>query len=86
MLYFYRSIYSSDRGRNLFATLSVSPSRPLLSAALQIFQQEVESIKTVRGLVPNFICYPLQRNALAAMKQRGGNALGIDHDEPLFSE
>ncbi|KAF4258360.1 hypothetical protein KXW98_004367 [Aspergillus fumigatus] len=70
--------------KNLFATLSVSPSRPLLSAALQIFQQEVESIKTVRGLVPNFICYPLQRNALAAMKQRGGNALGIDRDEPLF--
>jgi hypothetical protein len=70
----------------LFATLSVSPSRPLLSQGLRIFQREVEAIKAVPGLVPNFICYPLQRNAIAAMKQRGGNALGIDRDDPLFSK
>ncbi|EYE99687.1 FAD-binding oxidoreductase [Aspergillus ruber CBS 135680] len=70
--------------RNLFATLSISPSRSLLSQGLQIFQQEVEALRTVSGLVPNFICYPLQSNAIAAMKQRGGNALGIERDEPLF--
>ncbi|KAJ5084633.1 hypothetical protein NUU61_009212 [Penicillium alfredii] len=50
-----------------------------------IFKQEVEAIQTVPGLVPNFICYPLQRNAIAAMKQRRGNALGIERDEPLLS-
>ncbi|KAJ5504756.1 FAD linked oxidase N-terminal [Penicillium fimorum] len=72
--------------RNLFATLTVSPSRSLLSRALQIFQQEVESIKSVPGLDTNLISYPIQRNAIAAMKNRGGNALGIDleRDEPLF--
>ncbi|KAJ5578450.1 FAD-binding domain-containing protein [Penicillium hispanicum] len=70
--------------RHLFATLSVAPSRPLLSQGLQIFQEEVEPIKNVPGLVPNFICYPMQSNAIVAMKQRGGNALGIDRDEPLF--
>ncbi|KAJ5822832.1 FAD linked oxidase N-terminal [Penicillium robsamsonii] len=72
--------------RNLFATLTVSPSRSLLSRALQIFQQEVESIKSVPGLNTNLICYPIQRNVIAAMKNRGGNALGIDleRDEPLF--
>ncbi|KAJ5669171.1 FAD-binding domain-containing protein [Penicillium macrosclerotiorum] len=70
--------------RHLFATLSVAPSRALLSHGLKIFQEEVEAIKKVPGLVPNFICYPLQKNAIAAMKRRGGNALGIDRDEPLF--
>ncbi|GIJ89551.1 hypothetical protein Asppvi_008493 [Aspergillus pseudoviridinutans] len=71
--------------RNWFATLTVSPSRSLLSQALQIFSHEVEAIKSVPDLVPNFICYPLQRNAIAAMKHRGGNALGIERDEPLFT-
>jgi hypothetical protein len=56
----------------------------LLSQGLKIFQEEVEAIKNLPGLVPNFICYPIQRNAMAAMKERGGNALGIDSDEPLF--
>ncbi|KAJ5173913.1 FAD linked oxidase N-terminal [Penicillium coprophilum] len=72
--------------RNLFATLTVSPSRPLLSKALQIFRQEVEAIKSVPGISTNLICYPMQRNAIAAMKNRGGNALGIDveREEPLF--
>lgn len=69
---------------HLFATLSVAPSRALLSEGLKIFQEEVEAIKTVPGLVPNFISYPLQSNAIKAMKQRGGNALGIDRVEPLF--
>jgi hypothetical protein len=79
--------YSFLCGRNLFATLTVSPSRSFLSEGLQIFRQEVEAIKSVPGIRTNFICYPMQRNAIAAMKERGGNALGIDHerDEPLFS-
>ncbi|KAJ5655905.1 FAD-binding domain-containing protein [Penicillium longicatenatum] len=70
--------------RHLFATLTVAPSRPLLSQGLKIFQEEVEAIKYLLGLVLNFIFYPIQRNAIAAMKQRGGNALGIDRGEPLF--
>lgn len=70
--------------RHLFATLSVAPSREFFPKALKIFQEEVGAIKHVPGLVPNFISYPLQRNAIKAMKQRGGNALGIDRDEPLF--
>ncbi|KAJ6091322.1 hypothetical protein N7467_003291 [Penicillium canescens] len=70
--------------RNLFATLSVRPSRPFLTQALKIFSEEVKKIKSVKGLTPNFICYPIQKNAIKAMKQRGGNALGIDTDGPLF--
>lgn len=63
----------------------MAPSRPFLSRALEIFREEVNAIKTVSGLVPNFICYPMQRNAISAMTQRGGNALGIHTDGPLFS-
>lgn len=86
-LTFYVFIYSFLCGRNLFATLTVAPSRPLLSQGLEIFRQEVEAIKNVPGIRTNFISYPMQRTAIAAMKQRGGNALGIDleRDEPLFS-
>lgn len=71
--------------RNLFQTISVLPSRPLLSEALAIFREEIRAIQTVEGLTPNFICYPLHSNAIAEMKQRGGNALGIDQEGPLFS-
>lgn len=71
---------------NIFQTLSVLPSRELLSKAIQIFKEEVRAVRTVEGLTPNFICYPLHSNAIAKMKERGGNALGIDQDEPLFSK
>ncbi|KAF4535233.1 FAD binding domain containing protein [Lasiodiplodia theobromae] len=70
--------------RHLFDTTSSLPSRALLSQAIQIFREEITAIKTVAGLHPVLICYPIQTNAIAAMRQRGGNALGIDQDEPLF--
>ncbi|RDW67425.1 FAD-binding oxidoreductase [Aspergillus mulundensis] len=70
--------------RHLFATLTITPSRPLLTTALQIFSEEVLPITSVPGLIPNLVTYALPRNALAAMKARGGNALGIESDEPLF--
>ncbi|CEL04928.1 hypothetical protein ASPCAL06052 [Aspergillus calidoustus] len=70
--------------RHLFGTLTVSPSRVLLSQAISIFEEEVQAIKSVTGLVPNLVSYAVPRNAIAAMKQRGGNALGIEGDGPLF--
>lgn len=66
--------------------MTVSPSRLLLPQALSIFEEEVQGIKSVDGLVPNLVSYALSRNAIAAMKQRGGNALGIEGDEPLISK
>lgn len=57
----------------------------MLSAAVQIFREEVVAIKSVTGLAPNFFCYPLPAKAIEYMKRRGGNALGIESDEPLFS-
>jgi hypothetical protein len=58
----------------------------MLSQGLQIFREEVNAIKTVDGLAPNFICYPIPVNAIQYMKRRGGNALGIDQNEPLFGK
>ncbi|KIA75583.1 hypothetical protein HK57_00642 [Aspergillus ustus] len=69
--------------RHLFATLTVSPSRSFLSQAVRIFEEEVRAISSVEGLVPNLVSYALPRNAIAAMKQKGGNALGIESDGPL---
>lgn len=71
-------------GRNFFDTLSIMPSRKVLSDGLQIFREEVTAIKSVGGLTPNFICYPLPSNAIRRMNSQGGNALGIDQKEPLF--
>lgn len=51
---------------------------------LQIFREEVSAIRSVSGLAPNFICYPLPTKAMAYMQRRGGNALGINLDQPLF--
>ncbi|KAK0378252.1 FAD binding domain-containing protein [Colletotrichum limetticola] len=70
--------------RHLFGTISTLPSRALLTQAFAIFREEVSAISSVEGLAPNLICYPLSTTAIQAMKQRGGNALGIDQDEPLY--
>ena len=56
----------------------------MLSQGLQIFREEVSAIKSVAGLAPNSICYPLPTNAIEFMKRRGGNALGIGLDQLLF--
>ncbi|KAE8160390.1 hypothetical protein BDV40DRAFT_313915 [Aspergillus tamarii] len=70
--------------RHLFATLTVLPSRTLLTQAVKIFEQEIRAIKSVDGLVPNLISYAISRTAVTAMTQRGGNSLGIQGDQPLF--
>lgn len=64
----------------------MSPSQLVHSKALDIFREEVRAINTVAGLTPNFICYPIHANTIAAMSRRGGNALGIKNTgEPLIS-
>ncbi|ETS86523.1 hypothetical protein PFICI_00351 [Pestalotiopsis fici W106-1] len=70
--------------RHWFGTVSMRPSREMMSQALAIFEDEVEKIQTVTGLSANFVTYTLHPNAISKMKSRGGNALGIDQDEPLI--
>ncbi|KAI4595973.1 hypothetical protein KJ359_006265 [Pestalotiopsis sp. 9143b] len=70
--------------RHWFGTVSIRPSREMMSRAISIFEEEVQKIQTVAGLSPNFVSYTLHPNAISKMKIRGGNALGIDLDEPLI--
>lgn len=57
-----------------------------MSQAVRILNEEARAIRNVTGLAPNIVIYPLHVNAIQQMKKRGGNALGIDRDEPLFSK
>ncbi|GKT65057.1 bifunctional solanapyrone synthase [Colletotrichum tofieldiae] len=52
---------------------------------LEIFQDEVQAVRDVEGITPNFICYSLPKNSIAAMSRRGGNALGITGDQPILT-
>ncbi|KAF3018999.1 hypothetical protein E8E14_012878 [Neopestalotiopsis sp. 37M] len=70
--------------RHWFGTVSIRPSRELMSQAISIFEEEVQKIQTVAGLSANFVCYTLHPNAINTMKVRGGNALGIDQGQPLI--
>lgn len=82
-----RDLWLTASHSNLFGTLTVAPSRELLSYALAVFREEAVLVRDVEGVTPIFITYPIHKTALAAMTQRGGNALGLEsQDGPLFCE
>ncbi|KAJ4355543.1 uncharacterized protein N0V89_003560 [Didymosphaeria variabile] len=70
--------------RHLFTTITYYPSLEVSKRAVQIFREEIQSVRNVTGLVPFLIVYPIPKAAMVAMKERGGNALGIDEDSPLI--
>ncbi|KAE8382346.1 hypothetical protein BDV26DRAFT_288632 [Aspergillus bertholletiae] len=70
-------------GRNLFATVTYSPSAHLDRHIQDIMAQEIQSLRTARGFYPNLVIQPLYEAAIRAGKERGGNAAGINADGPL---
>jgi hypothetical protein len=74
------------RSRNQYSTLSFFPSKDLETDIINIFKEETQTVKSVNGIVPIMIFQPLGVNALAGMKERGGNAIGLDIDGPLTSK
>ena len=50
---------------------------------MQIMAEEIQHIKNVSGFFPNVISQAYAAGAIAAGKERGGNAYGIDIDGPL---
>lgn len=42
-------------------------------------------VKTTPGLSSSLVVQALHKNAIDAMKVRGGNALGVEADGPLMS-
>ncbi|KAL0934487.1 FAD binding domain-containing protein [Colletotrichum truncatum] len=71
--------------RHLFQTMTTFPSREWLQESLQIFREEVRAFKSVEGLNPQIITYPIPSRAIRGMTDRGGNALGLgDVPGPLL--
>ncbi|KAJ6030669.1 uncharacterized protein N7446_000269 [Penicillium canescens] len=70
-------------GRNLFATVTYSPSAELDREIQDIMVDEIQSIKGAPGFFPNLVIQPLYEGAIRAGKQRGGSAGGTEADGPL---
>lgn len=69
---------------NFFGSVTVESDARLLLAFANIFQEEVEVIKTESDLGINIVYNPITLNTLRHMKQKGGNALGLkEEDGPL---
>jgi hypothetical protein len=70
--------------RNIYATFSYTPSAALDTRLIEIFQEEVEHIKHIEGILPCLVLQPLSTNAISLMSKNGGNALGLTPaDGPL---
>lgn len=74
------------RRRRLCATVTFHPSRELHRKIIDIFTEEVQSIKATANLTTSVVGQALHINSIKAMRERGGNALGIESDGPLLSE
>lgn len=74
------------RCRRLYATVTFQPSRELHRRIIDIFSEEVEGIKATANLTTSVVAQALHVNSIKTMKERGGNALGIESDGPLLSE
>jgi hypothetical protein len=56
----------------------------VLQAALDIYTQEVDTIKNVSGIVPAMVVQPITTETIQAFSNNGGNSLDIDpSDGPL---
>lgn len=68
-------------------TASAQPTislRELLDLQINIFIEELESIKHIVGLIPSLTFQPITLNEIRNFKKNGGNALGIEEsDGPL---
>ncbi|GFF24208.1 hypothetical protein IFM58399_00576 [Aspergillus lentulus] len=75
---FARSNAPLGRSRYLFNTITHYPSPVLSKRAFHILRQEVQSVANITGFSANLISYSIPARAVSRMKERGGNALGIN--------
>ncbi|QDS68879.1 hypothetical protein FKW77_007619 [Venturia effusa] len=70
--------------RNSFGTFTYQPTEELDEAIFAIFEEGVEKIKHVPGIVALMGFQPLFKQAISKMSLRGGNSLGLkESDEGL---
>lgn len=74
------------RRRRLYATVTFNPSQELHRKIIDIYTEEIESIKSTANLSTSVVVQPLHINSIKTMKERGGNALGIESDGSLLSK
>ena len=71
--------------RETYTTATFRNSPDLQTKILELFVQEVETIKDASGLLPAVVFQPITSSQITHFRKRGGNALGIsDADAPLI--
>lgn len=74
------------RRRRLYATVTFKPSQELHRKIIDIVTEELQGIKSTANLSTSVVVQPLHINSIRTMKERGGNALGIESDGSLMSK
>ncbi|KAE9962605.1 hypothetical protein BLS_000124 [Venturia inaequalis] len=70
--------------RNTYNTFTYRPTEELDTVLLEIFQEEVEKVKHIPGILITMPLQPLSKQAISKMSLRGGNSLGLkETDGPL---
>lgn len=61
----------------------VGNSATLMADMVAIYMDEVESLKTVAGIVPSLVFQPISAGMISHFSKNGGNPLGLDGQGPL---
>jgi hypothetical protein len=70
--------------RNTYNTFTYKPTEELDTALFAIFEEGLEKVKHVPGIVAVMPIQPLSKRAISLMSLRGGNSLGLkESDGPL---
>jgi FAD/FMN-containing dehydrogenase len=67
--------------RNTYATFTYKPTPEYEEKLFQIFEEGLEKVKHVPGIVAFMPLQPLSKRAMQQMSKRGGNSLGLDGSE-----
>lgn len=71
--------------RQTYRTATFKPSIALTEEILEIYKDEVSSIKDVENVLPAITLQPITRHTISQFGKNGGNALGISEaDGPLM--
>lgn len=72
-------------GRQVWGTISVKPSKELMSKLIDIYISETSQLKNVKNLLPSIVFQPINEDEIHFMGKKGGNCLGIEEGEgPLI--
>ena len=71
--------------RESYWTATFQMSRKTVPICLDVFSEEMEAIKAVKGIVPALVLQPITTDVIAKFARNGGNCLGIHESEgPLL--